>query len=141
MNLNNVELLSTYAERHGLDYKRLRRMARKNEFDAPFKFGKTWFIDADTPAPVIPERKRRTRDDGRTRFVVYIDRGTDDEQTRGMDELARIRDIVGVDNVIDMRDVRAARKLAKTIAETSVLTNGDMIDRADMERAERDGIA
>ena len=105
MNLNNIVLLSTYAKTHDLDYVRLRRMARKNEFTAPFKFGSDWMIDADVPAPVIPERKRRTRDDGRTRFVVYIDRDGD--------ELDDVRAIVGHTNVIDLRDVRAARKLAQ----------------------------
>lgn len=107
MNLSNVVLLSEYAERHNLDYKRLRRMARKHEFAAPFKFGGKnghWMVNADTPTPVIPERKSRVRDDGRTRFVAYIDRDGD--------ELARIRAIVGHDNVVDLRDVRTARKSA-----------------------------
>lgn len=122
MNLNNVVLLSDYAETHKLDYKRLRRMARKNEFKQPFKFGSDWMIDRDVPAPVIPPRKSRTRSDGRTRFVVYINRGTDDEITRGMDELTRVGEIVGRDNVIDLRDVRIARKLtnAPTGADAGV---------------------
>lgn len=112
MDLNNVVLLSDFAERHDLDYPKLRRMARKNEFDAPFKFGKTWFIDADTDAPVIPERKTRTRTDGRSRFVVYIDRDGD--------ELERIHMVVGYDNVVDMRDVRAKRKLVAAAAVTAI---------------------
>lgn len=109
MDLNNVQLLSDFAETHGLDYPKLRRLARKNKFTPPFKFGSDWMIDADTIPPVIPERKSRTRDDGRSRFVVYVDRATD--------ECERIAAIVGVDNVIDLRDVRAARKLAATIAD------------------------
>lgn len=113
MDLNNVETLADYAAKHGLDYPKLRRMARKNEFDAPFKFGKTWFINADVPAPVIPERKRKTRDDGRTRFIVYIDRDGD--------EIQRIMNVVGVDNVIDQRDVRVARKLAAAAAVNDIM--------------------
>ena len=112
MNLNNIELLSTYAKRHELDYVRLRRMARKNEFKPAFKFGSDWMIDADTPSPVMPERKTRTRSDGRTRFVVYIDRDGD--------ELQRVIDVLGFTNVIDLRDVRLARKLANAAIENGI---------------------
>lgn len=118
MNLNNVVLLSTFAETHALDYKRLRRMARKHEFDAPFKFGTDWMIDRDAVVPVMPERKTRTRSDGRTRFIVYVDRDGD--------ELTRVRDIVGHDNVIDLRVVRLARKMANAVADANaVATNGN----------------
>lgn len=118
MDLNNVVTLADFADTHALDYVRLRRMARKREFTAPFKFGKMWFIDADVAAPIIPERKRRTRNDGRTRFVVYIDRDGD--------ELNDIRAIVGHTNVVDMRDVRAMRKLAAD-AELRVLSDDDNV--------------
>ena len=104
MDLNNVMLLSDFAERHNLGYPKLRRMARKREFEPAFKFGSDWMVNADTVPPVIPERKSRTRDDGRSRFIVYINRDGD--------EIQRVMNVVGIDNVIDPRDVRAARKLA-----------------------------
>ena len=119
MNLENVVLLSVYAETHELDYPKLRRMARKSEFKPPFKFGSDWMINADTIPPIIPERKSRTRDDGRTRFIAYINRDGD--------ELQRVRAIVGHANVIDLRDVRAARKLANATADADADADGEYV--------------
>jgi hypothetical protein len=108
--ITNVITLAEYATLHGLNVKRLRRMARKFEWpvdNGPFKFGNIWAIDADAPCVVLPPKSARgaRRADGRQRYIVFIDATEHDA----------IVAIVGIDNIIDprvaSRERRAARKL------------------------------
>jgi hypothetical protein len=80
--ITNVITLSEYAKLHGLSIKRLRRIARKNEFPGdvqPFKFGDTngrggvWAIDANAPGVVLPAKSTRgtRRPDGRQRYIMF----------------------------------------------------------------------
>ncbi len=122
-NITNVITLKQYAETHKLDYTRVRRMARKNEFPGdiqPFKFGDVWAIATGTPAITLPPKSERgnRRDDGRQRFVVYANTV----------ELVAIQNTVGNDNVIDPRVAakhrRELRKLADELAELETDVNG-----------------
>lgn len=136
--ITNVVTLKQYANKHGLDGKRLRRLARKNEWpndNGPFKFGGDdgiWAIDTDAPAIVLPDKSTRgtRRADGRQRFVVYANKT----------ELATVVGIVGNDNVVNPRVAaksrRDARKLADAVADAvvdAVETGNDMAD--DIARA------
>lgn len=114
--ITNVITLAEYANKHELDAKRLRRLARKNEFPGehvPFKFGSIWAIDATAPAITLPDKSERgqRRPDGRQRFIVFGD----------VHEMDAVKNIVGNDNVIDPRIVsrerRNARKLADALTE------------------------
>ena len=113
--ISDVITLGEYAERHGLDVKRLRRLARKSEFPgdvAPFKWGGKnglWAIDATAPVVELPDKSARgnRRDDGRQRYVFY---GTPMEH-------GAVTDIVGVDNVINPRVAAKQRRDARKLAE------------------------
>lgn len=106
--ITNVVTLSEYADKHDLDVKRLRRLARKNEFPGnvqPFKFGSIWAIDATAPAVTLPDKSKRgtRRPDGRQRFIVYVN----------ADELDAIAHIVTSDNIIDPRVAAKSRRDAR----------------------------
>jgi hypothetical protein len=131
--ITNVITLAQYANKHGLDVKRLRRLARKSEWPidpVPFKFGGKngiWCIDADAPAVELPVKSTRgtRRVDGRQRYIVFIN--THVTST----EHDAIAAIVGIDNIIDprvaSRERRAARKLdvdaAQIIADAHDIAN------------------
>jgi hypothetical protein len=129
--ITNVITLAEYANEHGLDAKRLRRLARKSEWpdagNVPFKFGNIWAIDADAPSITLPPKSTRgaRRADGRQRYIVFIN--THVTST----EHDAIAAIVGIDNVIDprvaSRERRAARKLdvdaAQIIADAHNIAN------------------
>ena len=78
--ITDVITLLEYADKFKLDAKRLRRLARKNEFPGeytPFKWGGKnglWAIDADAPAIVLPPKSQRgsRRADGRQRHIVFV---------------------------------------------------------------------
>jgi hypothetical protein len=103
--ITNVETLAEYAERHGLEIGRLRRLARNDKWPTvdhkPFKWGKQWAIDTDATAITLPDKSTRgtRRPDGRQRHIVYANTV----------ELTAIVDIVGNDNVVNPR-VAAKRR-------------------------------
>lgn len=121
--ITNVEILKTYAKKHGLDASRLRRLARKNEWpndNGPFKFGGDdgiWVINTDAPAIVLPEKSQRgnRRDDGRQRYVVYA---------HAIGEHQQIVAIVGDENVIDPRIAAKQRRIDRKLAELENDDNG-----------------
>ena len=116
--ITNVITLAQYANKHGLDAKRLRRIARKNEWpndNGPFKFGNVWAIDTTAPAVELPAKSQRgnRRPDGRQRYTVFANTV----------ELASIGNIVGHDNVVNprvaARERRELRKLADAVDATA----------------------
>jgi len=75
MDLNGVCTIAEFAELHELDVKRLRRYIRNNDGGGiAVKFNKTWVVDVNADAPMLPTSRGRVsgRDDGRRRYVVYM---------------------------------------------------------------------
>lgn len=121
--ITNVVTLKQYADKHELDVKRLRRLARKNEWpdadNAPFKFGGEhglWCVNATAPAITLPAKSERgsRRSDGRQRYIVYVNNA----------ELTAIN-AMGVETV----DPRVAAKLRR--AQRAL----NAVDDAENERA------
>lgn len=110
MKINDVTTLSDYADRHRMNVKVIRRLARKGElFDASgtpigaTKFGAQWVVPTGAPKPVIPAHKTRKRPDGRERYIVYATAS----------EHGNIVGIVGPENVVNPREVAKARRAAR----------------------------
>lgn len=115
----NMVSLKSFCDKHGLDAKHARRLARKNAFaGAVLVLDKYWAIDADADVPVMPPVGTRgtQRADGRARYVVYVADET---------ELASIAAIVGETNVVNPRNVAKQRRIAaKLAAESDTDDNG-----------------
>ena len=109
--ITNVITLGEYADKYDMDAKRLRRIARKNEFPGdvqPVKWGGKngrWAIDANAPAVELPAKSARgaRRPDGRQRHIVYCNTV----------ELTAIKNVVGDDNIIDPRIAAKQRRDAR----------------------------
>ena len=107
--INGVMTLTQYAETHKLDVRVLRRYARNTDGFA-VKFGTTWAVASDTPVPVLPERgTRNVRDDGRIRYVVYMNDAERDAHIA----------VAGADAVIDVRERARARRAARKLADAT----------------------
>lgn len=120
--VNDVCALETFCTTHGLDYRRVRRMARKRAFDDnttfnPFQIFDRWCVRAADTPPTMPDVVMRgvQRTDGRIRFTVYVNET----------ELAQLRTILPNDAIVDPRVKRAARRAAKRANKT----DGDTSDK------------
>lgn len=112
--LTGVCTIAEFAEKHELDEKRLRRYIRNNDgagIAVKFGTGKSasWVVNAEAEAPVLPTTRGRaaTRDDGRRRYIVYMND----------DELASWLASHDADTVIDTRERARNRRAAKRAAE------------------------
>jgi hypothetical protein len=122
--ITNVVTLKTYAAKHGLDAKRLRRLARKNEWPnavKPFKFGGkngVWAIDADAPVIVLPPKSQRgtRRPDGRQRYIVFAN----------VTELTAIN-AMGVET-IDPRVASKLRRDARKLRDAEYFATADALE-------------
>ena len=124
LKLSDIVALKTFCETHDIDVKRGRRMARNGKFPNAFQFagGKSWMIARDADVPEFPDaRTKRTRSDGRQRFVVYMTKS----------ERVTVADVVGVDNVVDVRKLAKQRRADKKLSMATV----DAIRERDMENA------
>jgi hypothetical protein len=126
----NVITLTEYAETHGLDVKRLRRIARNGDWpdagNAPFKFGGkngVWAIDADAPCVVLPPKSARgtRRPDGRQRYIVFCN----------TTEHTAIANIVGDDNVVDPRITSKQRRDARKLRDAEYFATADALENDD----------
>ncbi|MCK4816473.1 hypothetical protein KA005_11955 [bacterium] len=142
--ITNVITLKQYAETHGFDPKRLRRIARNGEFPGdvqPFKFGDTngrggvWAIDANAPKITLPDKSERgaRRADGRQRYIVFVD--THVTST----EHDAIANIVGIDNIIDPRVAAKSRRDARKLADAETDDKSDYFDAVGELYAAHDG--
>ena len=75
MDLHNLVTLKEWCAANGTDYKRARRLAKRGKFpNAVMALGR-YAIPADAPVYEMPDAKRggfRVRDDGRSRYNVYM---------------------------------------------------------------------
>lgn len=120
--ITDVITLKQYANKYELDGKRVRRLARKNEFPGefvPFKFGNVWAIDANAPKITLPAKSTRgnRREDGRQRFIVYAN-AVEFGELNDMD-------IEIVNPRIASKSRRDARKLTKMSNAIDELSGGD----------------
>ena len=129
MDITKLITVRQYADANDVSYASLRKLAKSGSWADAHLIGAdengdggTWYVERDVPVPDIPEPKKRTRTDGRTRWIVYVNDA----------ELSALKTAVPSAVIIDPRELakqRRARKHAIANA-TDDTTDGDGIPLA-----------